>query len=176
MAVPSFDYEAALLACAQEDQIAFQRLYQHEAPRMLALGLKMLSQRASAEELVRDAFILIWKNAGSYDPNISNARAWMYSIVRYRALGRLRQPGRAVPLTTVWTETLPDAAPGTAGNESSMLHALASIDESQRKPILMAFYNGLTYEQMAARLKLPAAEIKNRVEAGLTRITEVRSA
>src|SRR3546814_2338933 len=78
MAVPPFDYDAALLACAAGDQNAFQNLYRHEAPRMLALGLKMLSQRATAEDLVRDAFILIWKNASSYDPAMGDARAWMY--------------------------------------------------------------------------------------------------
>src|SRR5690606_12461691 len=82
MAVPPFDHETALLACAQGDQHAFQDLYLQEAPRMLALGLKMLGERASAEDLVRDAFILIWKNAESFDPQTSSARAWMHSILR----------------------------------------------------------------------------------------------
>jgi RNA polymerase sigma-70 factor (ECF subfamily) len=94
MALAPVDYDAALRACARGDENAFQRLYENEAPRMLALGLSMLGQRASAEELLRDTFTLIWKNADSFDEGSGTGRAWMYSILRYRALKRLRQAAR----------------------------------------------------------------------------------
>src|SRR5690606_3236275 len=140
MAVPTFDHDAALLACAAGDHNAFQNLYRHEAPRMMALGLKMLGQRASAEELVRDAFTLIWKNAASYDPAMGGARAWMYSIARYRALGRLRQAGRPRASDGLWVDDLPgDAARGTAPS-GRIAGIVAAMDESRRKPLLMAFY------------------------------------
>src|SRR3546814_754104 len=142
MAVPPFDYDAALLACAAGDQNAFQNLYRHEAPRMLALGLKMLSQRATAEDLVRDAFILIWKNASSYDPAMGDARAWMYSIARYRALSRLRQAGRLRPGDTQGLDTLPGNEAHAAAD--SVVGAIASMDESRRGPLHMAFSGGYT--------------------------------
>ncbi len=175
MAVSPFDYEAALLACARGDQYMFQNLYQHEAPHMLALCLKMLSQRPSAEELMRDTFVSIWKNAQSYDPGLGAARAWMYSIMRYRALNRLRQSGRLRSAETEWNDALPD--PGTAGMPASGLaQAISNLDETQRQPILMAFYNGYTYEQMAARLKQPAGQIKTQVQAGLHQLQERQQA
>ncbi|HWL30332.1 MAG TPA: sigma-70 family RNA polymerase sigma factor [Burkholderiaceae bacterium] len=170
MAVPSFNYDAALIASARGDQNAFQNLYQHEAPRMLALGMKMLAQRSEAEELVRDAFVLIWKNAESYDPLISTGRAWMYSILRYRALSRLRRGARAHMAEQDYTDSLPDTPLADFAPRSSLVRAMGALDERQRKPILMAFYNGYTYEQIAARLKLPATQLKAQVQEGLRQI------
>lgn len=170
MAVPTFDYDAALIASARGDQNAFQNLYQHEAPRMLALGIKMLSQRSEAEELVRDAFVLIWKNADSYDPLVSTGRAWMYSILRYRALSRLRRGARASSSLQGCTDSLPESALADFAPRNSLVRAVAALDDTQRKPILMAFYNGYTYEQIAARMKVPAAQLKAHVQTGLKHI------
>lgn len=154
MAVSPFDYEARLAACVQGDQAAFHELYKHESPRMLALCTKMLSQRADAEEIVRDAFVLVWKNASNYDPNMGTARAWIYSIMRYRVLNRLRQSGRATPTDSEWVDTLPDALVSDSGAEpTGLTQCVAKLDDAQRRPILMAFYNGFTYDQIAARLK-----------------------
>src|SRR3546814_12750379 len=98
---------------------------------MLALGLKILSQRATAEDLVRDAFILIWKNASSYDPAMGDARTWMYSIARYRALSRLRQAGRLRPGDTQGLDTLTGNEAHAA--EERVVGAIARMDESERK-------------------------------------------
>ncbi|NYT61160.1 sigma-70 family RNA polymerase sigma factor [Alcaligenaceae bacterium] len=170
MAATPFDYETALLACADGDQHAFQNLYQHESPHMLALCLSMLSQRRSAEELVRDTFVSIWKNAQSYDPALGAARAWIYSIMRYRALNRLRQLGRLRSADAVWNDKLP--ARHDSASQSSLAQVISNLDASQRRPILMAFYNGYTYEQIATRLETPAAQIKARVQEGLRMIQE----
>lgn len=174
MAVPPFNYEAALLACAQGDQHAFQDLYLHEAPRMLALGLKMLGERASAEDLVRDAFVLIWKNAESFDPQVSSARPWMHSILRYRALARLRQTGRIRPGLAVWSEALP-TLPSTA-EAGSLTQTLATLDDAPRQAILMAFYQGCHYEQISERLKVSPPHIKARVQQGLNKFAEQQQA
>src|SRR3546814_5367013 len=91
MVVPPFDYKAALQACAQGDQNALKSLYGQEAPRMLALSMQMLAQHDEAQDAVRDAFVLIWKNAENHDESTGTARAWMYSILRYRVLNQLRR-------------------------------------------------------------------------------------
>lgn len=174
MAATPFDYEAALLACANGDQRALEDLYRRESPHMLALCLTMFSQRHSAEALMRDTFVSIWKNAHSYDPAMGAARAWMYSIMRYRALSKLRQSGRLRATDTDWNDSLP--AMNRPAPQASLAQAIATLDASQRQPILMAFYNGYTYEQIAARLKAPAAHIKARVQAGLRVIREQHAA
>ena len=177
MSDPSFDYEAGLAACTRGDQAAFQELFRQESPRMLALAAKMLSRRADAEELVRDSFVLIWKNAGSYDPSMGPARAWIYSILRYRLLQQLRQPGRISGSDDAWIDTLPDAAaPAADAAPDEVAQRLAALDDAQRRPIMMAFYNGLTYEQIAARLATPVDQIKAQVRAGLRALQETAQA
>lgn len=173
MAHSPSDREAALMACAKGDQKAFQDLYHHEAPHMLALCLKLLPQRAAAEGLLQETFVLIWKNADSFDPALSSARAWMYSILRYRALGRLRQPGRSRQLDEPWNDTLPQNAPA-AGDQPAVAPALAilqQLSEPERRAILMAYYGGYSYEQIAVRLKRSAIQVKTAVQQGLQRIS-----
>jgi len=168
MVVSPFDYEGRLAACASGDQKALQELYDKEAPHMLALCIKMLSQRDDAEEVVRDIFVLVWKNAANYDPELGTARAWIYSIMRYRILNRLRQSGRPEPAEAEWIDTLPDGIPVRDDTESSrMMQRLAHLDDHQRRPILMAFYNGFTYDQIATRLAIPVAQVKTHVRSGL---------
>lgn len=174
MAATPFAYEAALLACANGDQKALQDLYRHESPHMLALCLTMLSQRHSAEELMRDTFVSIWKNAQSYDPALGEARAWIYSIMRYRALNRLRQSGRLRSADTACNDSLPLI--NSPSSASSLAQAIAKLDASQRQPLLMAYYNGYTYAQIATRLKIPAVQIKTRVQEGLRLIQERQAA
>ena len=177
MAVQPFDYEAKLAACAQENANAFQELYLQESPHMLALCTKMLAQSIDAEEVVRDSFILIWKNASSYDPAVGTARAWIYSIMRYRVLNRLRQAGRPSPTNTEWTESLPNYISSKDDTTPSpLVQRLVQIDDVQRRPILMAFYNGLTYDQIAARLAMPVDEVRTHVRAGLCAIQDLEQA
>lgn len=176
MAFAPVDYDAALRACARGDENAFQRLYEHEAPRMLALGLSMLGQRASAEELLRDTFTLIWKNADSFDEGSGTGRAWMYSILRYRALKRLRQAARNPLPDAGIGDDIPDGGGSGGAPDGSLLEALSHLDETQRLPILMAFYKGYTYEQIALRMKIPAIQLKTRVQVGLSLLRELRQA
>src|SRR5690606_22345608 len=105
----------------QGDERAFQQLYQHESPHMLALCTTMLAKPADAEEMVRDSFMLIWKNADSYDPAVGTARAWMYSIMRYRVLNRLRQSGRPVAGDASLIDALPDTQASTIQSQRPAL-------------------------------------------------------
>lgn len=159
----SFDFQAALSGCAKKDPLALQRLYTQEAPRMLALANIMLNDQAAAQNAVHDAFILIWKNADSYDERTGSARAWIYSIMRYRTLNLLRQnpPEASGPLVT------PSPLPFRDENASGLAAALARQPENTRKPILMAFYNGLSYSHISARLGSSAADLRNRVRSCL---------
>jgi len=173
MADQLFDHHAALLACAQGDTQALDSLYAHEAPGMLALASIMLGDQALAQDAVRDAFVLIWKNAGSHDPQAGTARAWMYSIMRYRILQRLRQDGAQAPAATQYSA--PGAALPARGNPSPIAQRLSRLRDDQRKPILMAFYNGLSYRQIAARLGASPKQLQDSVRSGLRALRESAS-
>jgi len=173
MAFSSFDHEATLLACARGDHVALQELYRHEAPRMLALCTILLGHPGEAEETVRDAFVLIWKNASNYEADAGAARAWIYSILRYRALNRLRQGaisavGDHAPAD--FPSNVAQLASGPASNP--LTTTLAQLSEAQRRPVLMAFYEGLNYEQIAQRLALPVSQVESEVRSALSAIAE----
>lgn len=177
MAVHPFNYEASLAACARGEEHALQELFRHESPHMLALCTEMMGNPHDAQEAVRDAFVLVWNNADNYDPGVGTARAWIYSIMRYRVLNRLRQSGR--PATTHSDPTQHTNKPDAVSTDPAALavtQCVAQMDETQRRPILMAFYNGLTYEQIAPRVGIPVAQLKTQVRTGLHALQDAKPA
>lgn len=159
----SFDFQAALLGCARKDPLALQQLYAQEAPSMLALANIILNDQAAAQNAVHDAFVLIWKNADSYDARTGNARAWIYSIMRYRTLNLLRQnpPAAKSPLVT------PSLLSFREESASGIAAALARQPEGARRPVLMAFYNGLSYSAISAKLGSPVSDLRTRARSCL---------
>ena len=175
---PMFDYESSLEACARGDQRAFQALYHQEAGQMLGLATSLLGQRASAEDCLHDAFVQVWRNAGRFQRSLGGGRAWIYSILRYRALNQLRQRGRTQELDEDIAEHLIDDSPSAAqlheqqDDKRHMRSCLQKLERPRRHPILLAFYRGLTHEQIAARLEAPLGTIKGRIRSGLKALQE----
>lgn len=166
-----FDYQAVLAACAQGDAQALQQLYQQEAPRMLALANIMLGDQALAQNAVHDAFVLVWKHAASYDVRTGSARAWIYSIMRYRTLSLLRQNASATGFAGT-----PTALPFREDQADGLAAVLAQQPENARKPVLMAFFNGLNYAEIADRLGCTTGELRNRVRSCLRILRECEPA
>ena len=175
---PMFDYESTLHACASGDERAFQALYRQESAQMLGLAISLLGQRASAEDCLHDAFVQIWRNAGRFQPSLGGGRAWIYSILRYRALNQLRQRGRTQTLDEDLAEHLIDDSLSAAqlheqqADKRHMRSCLQKLERPRRHPILLAFYRGLTHEQIAARLAAPLGTIKGRIRSGLKALQE----
>lgn len=89
-----FDYEGAVLACARGERFALSALYRHEARWLLGVALRIVRDRARAEDVLHDAFVQVWASAGTYQPALGSARGWLYTIVRHRALKEVRDPAR----------------------------------------------------------------------------------
>jgi RNA polymerase sigma-70 factor (ECF subfamily) len=149
MTVSNFDFEGGLAACAAGDRGAFEALYEHEAPTMMALACSLLNKEDEAAELLRETFILIWRNAAGYTPTLGTGRAWMYSILRYRAQARLRDPRQAV---SSYPETPPAIDPQAI--QTGIMPALDRLDRVPRETILLAYCKGLTYSQIARRMRM----------------------
>lgn len=164
MTQPSFDHDTNLIAVAQGDHDAFIALYRHEAPRMMALAKKMLGRTADAQDAVRDTFVLVWKHAESCDTSMMSARAWMYSIFRHRAMSTLREPGRMAPAVQGWTDSLPAQA---SGSPSTVYKTLQTMDATQRRPLLLAYYHGNNARQIAAKLGCNTEQVQRHIQQGL---------
>lgn len=167
MTVDVFDYEAELSACALGDSSAFLNLYTHEAPAMLALLKAMLADEQAANQLLHDVFVSIWRNAAGYSPSIGTARAWVYSILRYKALAWQNQPGNIaqsdLPELNMPADARPDKLPG----------ALISLPKEKLDVLLQAYLHGGSTSAIAARLNRSEPDIKTTIESCLQHIDTI---
>lgn len=171
MTVSVFDYEAELTACAAGDRTAFHTLYHHEAPVMRALALAMLGAADTADAVLHEAFVLIWRNAAGYSSAIGTARAWMYSILRYRALDHLRRQ-RLAGDTTAEQQALPELSLPGASLPGTVQGVLAALPAPQLDALLQAYLHGGDPARIADRLDRSEPDIQASIESVLTHIDE----
>src|SRR5215475_4396223 len=100
--------EALLQACAGGDKTALHSLYKETAAQLFGLALRILRNRELAEEIVQDSFVLVWRNAHTFDPSRGAAMAWLGRIVRNRCIDVIRQRGRETPLDPAAIESWED--------------------------------------------------------------------
>lgn len=165
---------AALRRCAQGDRPALRVLYDNEAARMLAIAWRILRRRELAEDVVQEAFVRIWRKAGSYDPELGSARSWLYAIVRNLALNALRD-GRHEILVD---EPMPEPGPapqdvlGQLADSSALRHCLERLDDSRRNCLLLAYVGGFSHGEIAGRLGAPLGTVKAWIRRGLLSLRE----
>lgn len=169
MTVSNFDFESGLAACASGDQSAFQALYEHEAPTMMALACSLLDEDSEAQELLRETFILIWRNAAGYSPALGTARAWIYSILRYRAQTRLN---RAKDKTTTSRR---DVSPELDAHAlpTGIMRALGHLADTPREAILLAYCRGLNYAQISHYIQASPESLRAQTLDALDHAREV---
>ncbi len=168
-----------LIASAQGDRSAFTRLYKLSAPMMFAIALRTVRQRDLAEDILQDAFVTIWSKAAQFDPARGQPMAWMITIVRRKAIDKLRakarQPNESANLDDL-AEVLPDPATGGASFASAAAAALEQclgrLKAEPQKAIRLAYFYGLTHEELADQMKSPLGTTKSWVRRGLLQIKE----
>jgi len=169
-------HAALLRACATGDSAALARLYDATAAQLFGLALRIVRRRELAEEVVQDAFVSAWRNAGRYDERRGTAMAWLATIVRNRALDQLRRLGRERPLDPAAVERWEDPAQGPAelaalSEDGRRLgRCLDELEEAPRRSILLAYFEGMTVEEVAERMAAPLGTVKSWVRRSLQRL------
>jgi len=169
---PPSDEVAMLLArCAQADGIAFRRLYELQSATLYSVALRITRQPALAADAVHDAMLQVWRNAARFDPARGNARAWLLSLVRYRALDSIARTGREVLGAEVpeVADTDPDPLDRLlATREGTALHrCLQEVEPDRRNLVVLAFVEGLTHTEVAARVGQPLGSVKSSIRRAL---------
>ena len=166
--------EDLLRRCAARDAAALRELYQHTAPQLLAVLMRILHTRAAAEDALQDVFIRIWQQAGQYEEFKGRAISWMVSIARYRAIDLLRAARPMVVLEVAelgGAEQLQVAGPADSAEFSATRAALQRCLEAlalaQRKCVQLAYQHGLTQEQIAQTENQPLGTVKTWIRRGL---------
>ena len=174
-----FDYEAAVLACARGERFALRALYEREARWLLGVALRIVRDRARAEDVLHDAFVQLWQGAASFQPTLGSARGWSYTIVRHRALKEGRRPGRLQALDPQELTALADERQAAQGSGDlrgfdgeALERCLQRLDDRPRACVLHAFVDGFTHEQIAARLDTPLGTVKSWIRRSLASLKE----
>ncbi|HEV2281938.1 MAG TPA: sigma-70 family RNA polymerase sigma factor [bacterium] len=165
------------LAAGRQD--ALGPLYSRYAPRLFSLAAQSLD-RATAEEIVQEVFLQVWRKAEAFTPERGTFRAWVFQITHYRILNELRRRSRQPQLEEdpegLRLAAVPDPIPSpdeviaSEEQRAEVREALAALPEAQRRAVEMAFVEGLTHEQVASHLQLPLGTAKTRIRTGLQRL------
>jgi RNA polymerase sigma factor (sigma-70 family) len=172
--------EEALRRAAGGDRAALRTVYDAEAPRMLGVALRILRRRALAEEAVQDAFVQVWRRAGTFDAARGSGRAFLYAILRNRALNILRGEART-DLTDAVDETVPSEDEGPEAvvvrlsEAGALRRCLDGLDPPRRDAIVLAYAHGLSHGELAGRLGLPLGTVKSWLRRSLLALRECLS-
>ena len=173
METESASDEALLLALPDRLE-ALDALYERYVRPAMGLAVRMVGDRETAEEVVQEAFLSVWRNARRYEPTRGSVRTWLLGIVHHRAIDRLRGRPQTAPLPE---ELGPDpSAPDVWAlaaqqlDRAAIRQALAQLPAEQRQAIELAYFTGLTQSQIAATLGVPLGTVKGRMRLGLARL------
>jgi RNA polymerase sigma-70 factor (ECF subfamily) len=162
---------------ASGDRDAFGRFYDRYAPLAFTVALRLLGSRSDAEDLVQEVFLQGWRQAQTYSPECGSPEAWLITMTRNRGIAKLRSIRRRDMRTLAADE------PARAGNGAQMEPptdaseakltvggVLGRLPEAQRIVLELAYFDGLTQSEIAARLREPLGTVKTRMRAGLERL------
>jgi RNA polymerase sigma factor (sigma-70 family) len=160
------------------DRSALGELYDEYAGIALALAVRVVRDRAVAEDVVHDAYVAAWDKIDGYDAARGSLRTWLLAIVRNRALDRLRQTRPTDDLAVVDERFDRDLAVTNptweltvaALDRAALQSALATLPGDQRQAIELAYFDGRTYRQVAADLGIPEGTAASRLRLAMVRL------
>jgi RNA polymerase sigma-70 factor, ECF subfamily len=179
---PNQNRDAALLArISQGDRVAFSEFYDLYSGLFFSIAVKVLHDLKEAEDVVQDAFIQIWEKAGTFDPRLGKASSWGMTFVRNKAIDRIRASQRRVKLvesataeTASTLDSVSSVNESVSGREKAEIirSAVTGLPMDQRQAIELAFFAGLTQNEISDRLHEPLGTIKARIRRGMLKLRE----
>jgi RNA polymerase sigma-70 factor (ECF subfamily) len=161
---------------AQGQRSALDRFYDRYVQLVYNLVLRIVRNRADADEVVQEVFLQAWRSAGRYDPSRGTPEAWLITLARTRAIDALRAGRRAGGSLEAGTRCdVVDPEPGRAARlaeREGVTGALGALSPAQRELLELAYYQGLTQTEIAVHTGLPLGTVKTRMRTGLERLRD----
>ncbi len=153
------------------DKDAFRDLTARLAPTALALATRVTANRHIAEEAVQEAFVDVWRKSERFDARRGGLRQWVMTLVHHKAVDAVRRERAAGEVGSKGPAPMPAPDPETEGVRSDrrarIIQAIEELSRGQREAIMLAYFGGLTYREVAERLKIPEGTAKSRLRDGL---------
>lgn len=181
---PVDDADRAVLALVTAGQLdSLQELYDRYRTMAYSIALRITNDAALAEDVVQDAFLGVWRNASRYVEGKGSVKTWLLSIVHHRAVDAVRRrrpttdlpdredvPPPALQVPDLWD----DVAAGL--DREAIAAAMGVLSDVQREAIELAYWGGLTQQEIAERTGAPLGTVKSRVRLGLLALRGALSA
>ena len=177
---PAQENDVALLkAIAARDEVALAQLYDRYRAILFGLLMRILNNREQAEDVLQEVFLQVWRKAADFDESRGRPFTWLVTLARSRGIDRLRtiasrervaEAGAREP-----SEEISDAATDAFKSEQRGLvsDALAKLPDEQKRPIMLAYFDGLTQSEIATSLGAPLGTVKTRMRTGMIRLREL---
>ncbi|MBV8053433.1 MAG: sigma-70 family RNA polymerase sigma factor [Acidobacteriaceae bacterium] len=154
------------------DEAAMSELYDRYANVVYAVALRILQNAEAAEDLLQDVFLQLWRNPDAFDASRGSMAAWLAVISRHRAIDRLRQRR---PETDIEECVIACARDFAEETEQSLVvqkvrQVLAEMNPDYRNLLELAFFQGLTHNDIAVKTGQPLGTVKTRIRAGLQQL------
>lgn len=169
--------EQSLVRAAEGDQRAFAEVYDATSPRVFGLVLRILVDRAQAEEVAQEVYLEAWRQAKRFDPDRGAAISWLLQIAHARAVDRVRssqsQRDRDARIgvrdSPVPVDLVAEQAEVSL-EAARARRALRELSDPQREAIELAYFDGLTQTEIAERVGAPLGTVKTRLRDGMVRL------
>lgn len=165
----------------RKDVSAFEEIYERHSRIVYSLVLRILRQGSTAEEVVQDVFLQLWRNSGQYDAHRGPFVPWLLTLARNRALDQLRLKGERQRRREDQTDELPQVATPPPEYERALdekrraervRSLMTSLPAAQKKAIELAYFEGLSHSEIAETLNEPLGTVKSWIRNGLLRLKE----
>ena len=161
---------------ASGDRGALEAIYRATSAKLFGVVLRILKDRSEAEDVLHEVYVSLWRRARSYDEAHGRAAAWLTTVARNRAIDRLRSRAASRVVAGADGMDVTDESPSAfaevaASQERTRLQGcLEQLDSRSAQAIRTAFFEGITYEELAARWDVPLGTMKSWIRRGLMRL------
>jgi len=168
-----------LKAIAARDEAALAQLYDRYRVILFGLLMRILNNREEAEDVLQEVFLQVWRKADDFDENRGRPFTWLVTLARSRGIDRLRTLAARDRVAEAGAkgvvEAISDAATDAFKSEQRGLvnKALAQLPDEQKRPLMLAYFDGLTQSEIATRLGAPLGTVKTRMRTGMTNLREL---
>ncbi len=176
-AAGKLELEQLMSLVALGDQAAFARVYDALAPTVFGVALRVLRDRARAEEVTQEVMVRIWEAASDFDPSRGSLKSWVATIAHRRAVDVVRsvESSRRREDTEARRSAMapfdePAEKVEVEEDRAKMRAALAKLTDTQREAITLTYFDGMTYREAADSLGTSLGTMKTRIRDGLLKL------
>jgi RNA polymerase sigma-70 factor (ECF subfamily) len=179
----SSDDADLILRISNNDEAALALFYDRYRTILFGLLIRILNNRAEAEDVLQEVFVQVWQQAKHFDGERGRVFTWLLTIARCRAIDRLRflktrtvAAERANANTPLYIDSKIEQNLILRRRQKLVRTALSRLPENQRSLLLMAYFDGYSQTEIASRVNVPLGTVKSRMRIGMTKLRETLNA